>query len=176
MIVICFRTYSCFQWPVSLTVVVFFRTIVGTMDALVRLHETHTGGAESAVSTVLTPSNTTTVVPNIPMLNASHRMPVETWVTANPVYKPVISVKSNVLPTQSQDVPQKTGGKVDTNTPLPKVESTSHSILESTVKYSTVTADKLLHTPTPSILEEVMVLPDRSQNDKKSKPFRNRGH
>ena len=162
----CFRTVIC----------LLYRTIVGTMDALVRLHETHTGGGEShsAPSTVLSPINVTTVMPNVPLLNTSNKIPIEKWVTTNPTQKPATS-NSNTLPKQSQEAHTVTITKVVKDSTPAELKSTSNSILTSTLKYNANDVRNSV-TTTPSLLEEVMALPDRSPNEKESIRSRNTGH
>ena len=145
------------------------------MDALVRLHETHTGGGEShpAPSTILSPLNVSTAVPNVPLLNTSNKIPIEKWVTTNPTQRPVTS---NTLSKQSQDAYTVTMTKVVKGSSTPaELKSTSNAILVSTSNYNANNVHNSV-TTTASLLDEVMALPDRLlPNQEKTVRSRNSG-
>ena len=63
------------------------------MDALVRLHETHTGGSTKTTQLMYPVNTTTLATAKLPLLNGTNTGSIEKWISTRPTQLPMISNK-----------------------------------------------------------------------------------
>ena len=155
------------------------------MDALVRLHETHTGGAakvKEGLTTAVYPLNTTTLAARLPILNGSNTKSVEKWISTIPTQMPVVInkfTKQSQFGSAAVPTTQTGTGKTEAGTLSNTPTAVTKAVKDGTPRPSNLQDSKQrasTSASSPSILDELNKIPDRPEKRKRQTGQRNPGH